>query len=617
MQNQAAAESFIRFIREYAPIPRQANMYHEEIEERAAHMGVLPLTFEHPALTRIRALFSPADAKLTNLVLTGTAGDGKTRLLYDFWRGLGGQDALVRDQPKHAPLKALVNGETRDFYFIFDLSKCLPEKGQAWQPGQLALLEAFVDSLSGQSPTIFLVAANDGKLLQALRSLKATRPTSAMAEVEREVEEMLAAKRSTSSRLAIALLDLSGISSAQTLDRARDALLARPEWKCFTECQADPAFGPDSSLRRNWEILRQPQFYSRLRTLIELCDVNGFHISVRDLIAMLVNGLLGHPKASERVLTLEEARQLASPAESIRGSIHRNVFGENLKDERRQDFLVFGYLNYFRVGHETSNGIDELILFGHELPHLKAKYERIMIDPSGNDAINPAFEALRRDYLEAEDFDEAKREEFLTELAQQRRRLFFRISDQEPPGFDPWHLTIFQYAGRFLKTILHPLKRGDSPDAATIETIVRGLNRVWSGMLFDEGNKLYLTSGLDFTSARISRLALHAVPVCESLTGERIEVTLNQREQPELKVHLLGGAPICYRLDLMRFEFLARVAEGALPNSFSRECYEDVINFKSLLLARVQAVMAKREVRNFKYLTADSKGRPAEETINL
>lgn len=136
-------------------------------------------------------------------------------------------------------------------------------------------------------------------------------------------------------------------------------------------------------------------------------------------------------------------------------------------------------------------------------------------------------------------------------------------------------------------------------------------------MLFDEGTKLYLTSGLDFTSARISRLALHAVPVCESLTGERIEVTLNQRDQPELRVHLLGGTPICYRLDLMRFEFLARVAEGALPNSFSRECYEDVINFKSLLLARVQAVMAKREVRNFKYLTADSKGRPAEETINL
>jgi hypothetical protein len=580
-------------------------------------MGVELLKFEHPAIAQIRKHFAPADGKLINLILTGTAGDGKSRLLYEHWRDLGGDEARLKERPNQASLKAQVNGETRSFHFIFDLSKCLPDKGQSLEPHQIQLLEALVNSLLAKSPTIFVVAANDGKLLQALRSLKVVQPASAVTDVETEVEEMLAGKRASSPKLTLALLDLSGMSSAETFDRARAALLARPEWKCFTECEADPAFGPNSPLRRNWEILCQPQFHHRLRTLIELCDVNGFHISVRDLIALLVNGLLGHPKAAERVLTLDEVRKLAIPGESLRGSIHRNVFGENLKEERRQDFLVFSYLNYFRVGHETSNGIDELILFGRELPNLEPTYERLVIDPSGYDAINPAFEALRRDYLEAEDFDETKREEFLTELAQQRRRLFFRLPDEEAPGFDPWLLTIFQYAGRFLKAILHPLKREESPDGATIEILVRGLNRVWSGMLFDEGNKLFLTSGLDFTTARISRLALHAVPVSESLSGERIEVVLNHRQQPELRVHLLGGAPISYRLDLMRFEFLVRVAEGALPNSFSRECYEDVINFKSLLLARVQNAMAKKEVRNFKYLSADANGRPSEETINL
>jgi hypothetical protein len=265
---------------------------------------------------------------------------------------------------------------------------------------------------------------------------------------------------------------------------------------------------------------------------------------------------------------------------------------------------------------ETANGLDELLLFGRELPQLEKTYERLVADPTGFDAINPAFEALRRDYLEAEAFDDTRRDEFLSELAQQRRRLFFRIPENEPT-FDPWQLTIFQYAGRFLANILHPLKRGELPGAATIETLVRGLNRVWSGMLFDEGNKLYLTSGLDFTSARISRLALHAVPVVESLSGEHIEIALNARGQPELLVYLLSGPPITYRLDLMRFEFLVRVADGALPNSFSRECYEDVINFKSILLAKVQSVMTKREVKNFKYLSSDAAGRPSEETINL
>jgi hypothetical protein len=471
--------------------------------------------------------------------------------------------------------------------------------------------------LLSKSPVIFVVAANDGKLLQALRSLKDVRENSAAELVEKEVEDMLAGHRAHSDHLALALLDLSEIGSAETFDRAYNAFLARPEWSCLQDGASDPAFGCLSPLRRNWEILRQPQFHCRLHTLIELCDVNGFHISVRDLMAMIVNGLLGHPKAADRVLTLNEIRQLATPGENLRGSIHRNIFGENLKEERRQDFLVFSYFNYFRVGLETANGIDELILFGRELPQLQETYDKLVVDPTGYDAINPAFEALRRDYLEAEAFDETRREEFLLELAQQRRRLFFRIPDGAHNSFDPWQLTIFQYAGRFLATILHPLKRGEPPGEATVETLVRGLNRVWSGMLFEEGNKLYLTSGLDFTSARISRLALHAVPVVENLSGEHIEIALNSRGQPELQVFLLAGPPIPYRLDLMRFEFLVRVADGALPNSFSRECYEDVINFKSVLLAKVQSAMAKREVRNFKYLSSDAAGRPSEETINL
>lgn len=616
MSTMATAEAFIRFIREYAPIPRQANMYHEEIEERAASLGVDPIKFDHPALARIKQHFAPDEARLNNLILTGTAGDGKTRMLYDYWRELHGPEEVLANRPKHASLTASVEGVSRQFHFIFDLSKCLPDKGQIWNPGELALLEAWVDALLAKSPVVFVVAANDGKLLQALRSLKAARENSTAVLVEAEIEDMLASRRAKSEKLSLALLDLSEIGSAETFDRACTAFLKRAEWNCFQTDAADPAFGPLSPLRRNWEILRQPQFQHRLHTLIELCDVNGSHISVRDLMAMIVNGLLGHPKAADRVLTLDEIRQLAAPGENLRGSIHRNIFGENLKEEKRQDFLVFSYFNYFRVGLETANGIDELLLFGRELPQLEIIHERLVADPTGFDAINPAFEALRRDYLEAESFDDARRDEFLSELAQQRRRLFFRIPENDP-AFDPWQLTIFQYAGRFLATILHPLKRGELPGAATIETLVRGLNRVWSGMLFDEGNKLYLTSGLDFTSARISRLALHAVPVVESLSGEHIEIALNSRGQPELMVYLLSGPPIAYRLDLMRFEFLVRVADGALPNSFSRECYEDVINFKSILLAKVQSMMAKREVKNFKYLSSDAAGRPSEETINL
>jgi hypothetical protein len=40
---------------------------------------------------------------------------------------------------------------------------------------------------------------------------------------------------------------------------------------------------------------------------------------------------------------------------------------------------------------------------------------------------------------------------------------------------------------------------------------------------------------------------------------------------------------------VLRYEFLTRVADGALPSSFSLECYEDVLSYKSQVLAAYES----------------------------
>ena len=45
-----------------------------------------------------------------------------------------------------------------------------------------------------------------------------------------------------------------------------------------------------------------------------------------------------------------------------------------------------------------------------------------------------------------------------------------------------------------------------------------------------------------------------------------------------------------FELTPIRFEFLARVAHGILPNSFSSECLEDLLALKSKLLRRAEQV---------------------------
>jgi hypothetical protein len=618
MDSQAADE-WIRFLREYAPIPRQSNMYAEEMFERAEKMGIKPLEFEHPAKAQIAERFAPDSDRLTNVILTGTAGEGKTQFLYDLWLKSGGNREDLRKKPKFLEHTLHGSGGAVQVVFVFDLSKCVPESGQQWQERQITLVERFAEAMLSPQKVKFLVAANDGKLLQALRSIKALRPDSCAAKVEPEIEEMLARKRDSSPQLDLYLLDLSGIASAEVLSRARRNLLDRPEWACFTDCSSDPAYGPGSPLTRNFALLSSDLFYGRLRSLIELCDVNGMHISVRDLIALLVNGLLGHPDAGAgHMMTPEFLREVAH--DSIKagaGIIHRNILGENFPEHQREGSAAFEYLQYFRIGQETSNAIDELLLFGKDIEALQPKYSAIVEDSSGLDPVSLKFETLRRDYLDADDFDERKRETFMSELAAQRRRLFFRIPSSETADFDPWQLTVFQNSAAFLSGVLAPLEKGDDVDPVIIEKIVLGLNRIWSGMLFEDGSHLYLTSGLDFTSSKISRLALHKVPVSENLHGEKICVGLTSRHQPELLVYLLSGEPVRYRLDLMRFEFILRVADGALPNSFSRECYEDMINFKGVLLRRLEAASSGRRARLFNYLSVDESGRPQEEMITL
>jgi hypothetical protein len=51
-----------------------------------------------------------------------------------------------------------------------------------------------------------------------------------------------------------------------------------------------------------------------------------------------------------------------------------------------------------------------------------------------------------------------------------------------------------------------------------------------------------------------------------------------------------------FNLTLIRYEFLSRIAmEGALPASFSKECYEDLLAFKSQLIAAYSERQAKEE----------------------
>jgi hypothetical protein len=116
-----------------------------------------------------------------------------------------------------------------------------------------------------------------------------------------------------------------------------------------------------------------------------------------------------------------------------------------------------------------------------------------------------------------------------------------------------------------------------------LRKIAAGLNRVWTGLfLEDDPSGVCLAMGLDLTTSPVSdifltEISLGAVPPGLEIAlrdGEVVPELVLRREEREFRI----------LLTLPRFEFLRRVADGAMPSSFSREACADFMSVKQRCL---------------------------------
>lgn len=136
-------------------------------------------------------------------------------------------------------------------------------------------------------------------------------------------------------------------------------------------------------------------------------------------------------------------------------------------------------------------------------------------------------------------------------------------------------------------------------------------------MLVTTERELLLATSLSYSGSSVSQLLEERVSVSPK-RHERIDVGL-ENDQPVLVVQLDQDVKCSLSLDLVRYEFLMRVAAGALPGSFSRECHEDILAFKSSILAALERLRptALHGDLVFKLLTLNAAGEPSDEVIEV
>ncbi|MFO0590500.1 MAG: hypothetical protein U0441_23360 [Polyangiaceae bacterium] len=620
MTDKAAA--WIRFLRQYGPIAINDNMYDEHIRASAKRAGFEPLRFTHPMEQDLLALFRPDATEPMSVVLTGTAGDGKSHLCGKVWKMLGGGDKDWSSDDVYYRLDVTVAGRPVTVHIVRDLT-ALPAKDDAGRyESKTELMGRFCTSLfDPERRDVFLIAANDGQLMESWQRLDREIP--AVVQTHDLLESLLVEDRRTTDGVPLHLFNLSHVASVTLFDLAITAFLEHDGWQaCISEARAEEElFGARCPIRHNYQLLRDSLVKKRLRALFELCDHNDVHISVRRILLLLANAVLGHPDARDALMRAQDIKGIIGGGTIAKASVFNNIFGGNLTETRRESLEVFDALNRFRIGHETSNIIDSLLIFGGSDETLRPHFDKLLgTDPEFYGA-DKSYGDAQRAYVEGADEGDDAAKGLLELMVSQRRRLFFIIPPEDGEKFGLWDLTVFQYGGEYLENVIGALSSGRKVERAILARLVRGLNRVFVGMLVTTERDLLLATSLSSSNGRVSQVLEDRIPVGRR-NQESVEIQKAPNGRPAITVQLSAGLSCSLELNLRRFEFLCRVATGALPGSFSRECYEDILAFKSRLLTglsqRRQAQGSDDSgVFSCTLLSLDPQGNPTDEVVEF
>ena len=151
-----------------------------------------------------------------------------------------------------------------------------------------------------------------------------------------------------------------------------------------------------------------------MKHLLELCDQNDLHVPIRQILILLSNAVLGHSGKAIRdnLLTPDDVSKVLADDTRHLASVYNNLFGGNLTDYRRAETTIFTYLEKFQIGAETSNRLDNILIFEESHTQLREQYRRFIESDLFYGAV-PSFLAAKRNYVEGGDENPDVAKEFL------------------------------------------------------------------------------------------------------------------------------------------------------------------------------------------------------------
>jgi len=565
-----------------------------------------PLDIETKAQKYLLELFSKETlraGKTKSVILTGNAGDGKTRLCRLVWQQLRNDDSFstagksledsVIDLTKECGVRVKI---------IKDLSDWNVSLGT----------EILKQMVQGQDAdgirTVFLIAANEGRLRSALQAAPE------LLGLRKEVEDALAGTPNANGTI---VLNLNQVSTSAFILQLINKMTTDEQWE---KCERCPAINY-CPIKWNRDQLKPTKSgksalpAQRLQKLYQIIEQLGKHITFRDALIHLTYTLIGRFNCYS-VQTMPEDQR----PHFTRWVYYKNCYGDEA-DLSFQRNGVIGHLRSFDVAAVSNFHIDELILKDPPNSHKEIKDTRSLIfredlDLGGELKI---FNKSRLVYLNKElNHNPLKsstnKSDQLYDLMKWwlphcRRKYFFEWPEEVSKAVDiiysPYQLIPFKSYSNMQKLLF---KENNYVFLETItKALVKGLNQVFTGLFLNDDTILYLSSGTGF-STQVPVPIIRNSFITSNLKLEKEFIPsyfANQidREPYQLLLSVpIDGKTVPLQINLLLLEYLWHIQEGGTFNYLKDECGLAVAKFQEKLLVSPASTLQNQVLRVFNFV---------------
>lgn len=596
VSNAAPGSNFINFLRSFSPVSDGTSQHFEDMRKNIRANDIKPFKFKLKRQLEyketIKELVSKRESRV--LLLTGSAGDGKTSFLHDICvdKDIFGineaawDDATTRhaqqcitiedpasyqaidhsddkeDARKYIAHEIYLAHEGIKICVIRDLSEISSVQDKLLMYKTLSQIvervlyskknsedndcssgasnklganaratkaKGIVDSEQNIEALYLIIACNNGKLLDRLNEYESfvnsmhdefSHHTNEVIESIKNLSRSLESHMILHTKLHNEFCDF--FSLAECLDRDTvesifSEILNHDLWDLCKECSAVES----CPIYNNRRVLNNEHVMRRFADLFEISNDEGAHITLRNLLLLISNAILGRKTKGKNpcydcraVLALKDRSDSAmSPFDNLFGL--NLLSGDNLKSSydsninrrssQNSKIPIFMHMATFGVGNSSNKAIDNLITYGDSITAAsgygsKSDFASTCLECINQNDVAHVYDSLKKElqYLfDAADDDyaknRAKKNAHLPALyASLRRTLFFTLDldksahNKAEESFSNYYLTAFKYADSYL-SLKRGLNEGSSLSrnnhlTSILEQLFIGLNRACTSL---------------------------------------------------------------------------------------------------------------------------------------